>query len=70
MPSSMVLPAEMTLLHGTLLLVGICLIVWGFPASQRLGRPADVFAALAVLIGVILALLSTLLLAVPDFFKG
>ncbi len=64
------MPAEATILHGALLLAGICLTVWGLPASLRLGRPADSFAALAVLFGVILALLGTLLLAVPDFFKG
>jgi hypothetical protein len=66
----MALSADSALLHGGLLLAGICLMVWGLPASQRLQRPWDTLAALAVLIGVILGLLGALLLTVPNFFKG
>ena len=49
---------------------GVLLIGWGLPASHRLKSPLDVLAALAVLAGVVLALLGALLIADPGFFKG
>jgi hypothetical protein len=51
-------------------LVGIALICWGLPAAHRLKSPLDIVAALAVLIGVVVALLGALLIADPGFFKG
>lgn len=61
----------MTLLHGTLLTTGgIILIAWGLPAAHRLQNPLNCLAALAVLAGVIVAVIGTLLILVPDFFKG
>jgi hypothetical protein len=59
-----------TLFHGTLLVAGIALITWGLPAAHRLKSPFDCLAALAVLTGVIAGLMGTLLITVPDFFKG
>lgn len=53
-----------------MVLVGLALIGWGLPAAHRLKRPFDVLAALAVLAGVVSALLGALLVFVPDFFKG
>jgi uncharacterized membrane protein len=61
---------KVTFLHGTLLVAGISLIAWGLPAAHRLKRPFDSVAALAVLVGVIAGLIGTLLVTVPDFFKG
>ena len=60
----------MTLFHGVLVVAGIALIAWGLPAAHRLKSPLDCLAALAVLAGVIAGLIGTLLIAVPDFFKG
>jgi hypothetical protein len=51
-------------------LAGIALIFWGLPAAHRLKSPLDILAALAVLVGVIAALLGALLISVPDFFRG
>jgi len=51
-------------------LFGIALIGWGLPAAHRLKSPFDVLAALAVLAGVVLALLGALLIADPGFFRG
>lgn len=50
-------------------LVGVALIFWGLPAAHRLKRPLDMVAALAVLVGVVLALLGALLIANPGFFQ-
>jgi hypothetical protein len=51
-------------------LSGIALISWGLPAAHRLKSPLDIVAALAVLVGVVVALLGALLIADPGFFKG
>ena len=60
----------MALVHIALALAGIALVCWGLPAAHRLKSPLDLVAALAVVAGVVAALLGTLLTAVPDFFKG
>ncbi|HEY6837700.1 MAG TPA: hypothetical protein VI389_03070 [Geobacteraceae bacterium] len=60
----------MTFLYPLMIVAGLVLVVWGLPAAHRLRRPYDILAALAVLVGVIVALLGTLLTAVPGFFKG
>jgi hypothetical protein len=57
-------------LHVALAAAGIALVVWGLPAVHRLKGLPGTLAAVAVLAGVLLALLGTLLVAVPDFFKG
>ena len=57
-------------LHVIMVLVGLALIGWGLPAAHRLKSPLDLVAALAVLAGVVAALLGALLLAVPRFFQG
>jgi hypothetical protein len=48
---------------------GLGLIFWGLPAAHRLRKPYDILAALAVLIGMVLALLGALLTANPSFFQ-
>ena len=58
------------LIHLAMALGGLVLICWGLPASHRLKKPLDVLAALAVLAGVVVALLGVLLLMVPAFFKS
>lgn len=60
----------MLLFHGALIVTGIALIGWGLPAAHRLKSPLDCLAALAVLTGVVTGLIGTLLITVPDFFKG
>jgi len=58
------------LAYVVMALFGIALIGWGLPAAHRLKSPFDVLAALAVLAGVVLALLGALLIADPGFFRG
>jgi hypothetical protein len=60
----------MTFLHAGMILAGVAAIAWALPAAG--GRPGfrGVLAALAVLGGVIVALLGVLLLIVPGFFQG
>ncbi|WP_129125154.1 hypothetical protein [Geomonas oryzae] len=51
-------------------LFGVALIFWGLPAAHRLRSPLNVLAAAAVLLGVALLLLGTLLTVAPNFFRG
>ena len=60
----------MTFLYPLMIVAGLALVAWGLPAAHRLRPPYDTLAALTVLVGVIVALLGTLLTAVPGFFKG
>ncbi len=60
----------MTILHGIMIVAGVAAAAWGLPAAHRLKAPLDILAAVAVLAGVALALLGTLLLTVPGFFQG
>ncbi len=60
----------MTILHGIMIVAGVAATAWGLPAAHRLKAPLDILAAVAVLAGVALALLGTLLLTVPGFFQG
>lgn len=53
-----------------MIIAGIAAAAWGLPAAHRLKAPWDILAAIAVLAGVVAALLGTLLLAVPGFFQG
>lgn len=60
----------MLIVNVALALCGIALICWGLPAAHRLKSPFDLLGALAALVGVVLALLGALLIAVPGFFQG
>jgi len=60
----------MVIVYAGMLLVGLALIFWGLPAAHRLRWPFDILAALAVLAGLVAALLGALLIAVPGFFQG
>lgn len=60
----------MVMFYLALVVVGIALICWGLPAAHRLRAPLDILAALAVLAGVVAALLGALLVVVPGFFQG
>jgi hypothetical protein len=58
------------ILHLAMIACGLGVVAWGLPAAHRLKPPLDTVAAAAVLAGTALALLGTLLAAVPGFFKG
>lgn len=58
----------MMIVYVALALAGVALVCWGLPAAHRLKSPWDIAAALAVLVGVVAALLGALLIAVPGFF--
>ncbi len=60
----------MTALYVTMIIIGVVAVVWGLPAAHRLRRPFDILAALAVVAGVIVALLGVLLTVVPGFFQN
>lgn len=57
-------------LYAGMVLAGLVLIGWGLPAAHRLKSPLDILASLAVLGGLVTALLGTLLVCLPDFFKS
>lgn len=59
----------MVTLYAAMAVSGIALICWSLPAAHRLKSPLDILAAFAVLVGVLLALLGVLLIAVPGFFQ-
>jgi hypothetical protein len=52
-----------------LIIAGLAAVAWGLPAAHRLRRPFDIIAALAVLAGVVAAVMGVLLLIIPDFFR-
>lgn len=58
----------MTMLYLAMILGGVAAAAWGLPAAHRLRAPWDILAAVAVLAGVVAALVGTLLLVVPGFF--
>ena len=58
------------MLHLAMICSGLGAVVWGLPAAHRLNHPWDAAASMAVLAGVAIALLGTLLFAVPGFFAG
>ncbi|QXE90122.1 hypothetical protein [Geomonas subterranea] len=60
----------MVMVYLALALCGVGLIAWGLPAAHRLRSPLNVVAAASVLLGVLLALLGTLLFVAPNFFQG
>jgi len=60
----------MQIAYLTMVAAGLALIGWGLPATHKLRKPFDILAALAVLCGLVLALLGALLTVVPRFFQG
>ena len=52
-----------------LILAGLGAMAWGLPAAHRLRPPWDIVAALAVLAGVVSAVMGVLLVSIPDFFR-
>lgn len=59
----------MPILYLAMIIAGVAAAAWGLPAAHRLRAPMDILAAVAVLAGVLLALLGALLLVVPGFFQ-
>jgi hypothetical protein len=57
------------LIYIPMIVLGLAAMIWGLPASHRLARPWDIAAALAVLAGLIAAIMGTLLTLVPNFFR-
>ncbi|MBU5611748.1 hypothetical protein [Geomonas azotofigens] len=60
----------MVMVYLVLALCGVGLIAWGLPAAHRLRSPLNIVAAATVLLGMVLALLGTLLVVAPNFFQG
>ena len=59
----------MVVAYVVMALAGVALVAWGLPAAHRLKSPLDIVAAGAVLVGVALLLLGTLLAVAPRFFQ-
>ena len=61
----------MTILYPVMIIAGIAAAAWGLLAAHRSEAPwwKGILAALTMLAGVVLTLLGTLLLIVPDFFQ-
>jgi hypothetical protein len=59
----------MVMAYAGMVLAGLALMAWGLPAAHRLKSPLDIAAALAVLVGLVSALLGALLICVPHFFE-
>lgn len=57
-------------MNWLILAAGLAAVIWGLPAAHRFKPPFDTAAALVALLGLIAALLGTLLIAVPGFFNG
>lgn len=55
--------------YTLLIIAGLAAICWGLPAAHRLRRPWDIVAAIAVLVGVIMAAMGALLTAIPNFYR-
>ena len=51
-----------------MIIVGLAAVCWGLLAAHRLRPPLDSAASLAVLAGVLVAVLGVLLVTVPHFF--
>jgi hypothetical protein len=52
-----------------LIVLGLALLFWGFYAAHESRRPWDILGAVAAPLGLITALLGTLLVCVPKFFS-
>jgi putative effector of murein hydrolase len=61
---------KMMILSMAMILAGVAAAAWGLPAAHRLQGIRGILAAIAVLTGVIIAVLGVLLLVVPGFFEG
>lgn len=57
------------LVYIPLIAAGLVAVAWGLPAAHRLKAPLDIAAALAVLAGVVAAVMGVLLTVIPDFFR-
>ncbi|HEY5973987.1 MAG TPA: hypothetical protein VIU41_04535 [Geobacteraceae bacterium] len=60
----------MTALYPLLIIVGLAMVGWGLPAAHRWRPPFNILAALAIVAGLLAAMLGVLLTAVPTFFQG
>lgn len=60
----------MTILYIITAIAGVAAAWFGLVLSHRLQKPWDTLAALLVPAGIITAILSALVLAVPGFFNG
>jgi|TARA_Y100000294_G_scaffold86692_1_gene81087 hypothetical protein len=52
-----------------MIMIGILTMGWGLWASFNLKKPFDIFGAACAPIGLVLALIGTLLICVPGFFS-
>jgi uncharacterized membrane protein SpoIIM required for sporulation len=60
----------MLYLSVAMIIAGLAGAAWGLPAAHRLQGTRGVLAALAVLVGVIVAILGVLLFIIPGFFEN
>ncbi|HLB25408.1 MAG TPA: hypothetical protein VJM83_03665 [Nitrospirota bacterium] len=59
----------MTAVYALMIPAGLLGIGWGFWAAHNAKRPVDVIGSIVTIIGLVAALLGTLLVCVPGFFS-
>ena len=70
MPGVVYYPPTMNYWHVITILAGLGILATGFYASFEARKPYDLIGAVAAPVGLLVALVGTLLLCVPDFFTG
>ena len=60
----------MTVLYALMIPVGIFGIGWGFWASHNARKPVDVIGSFVIILGLVVAVLGTLLVCIPTFFSS
>jgi len=58
----------MNALYAIMIPAGLLGLGWGFWAAHNAKKPLDIVGSFAILIGLVVALLGTLLVCVPGFF--
>lgn len=59
----------MTVLYALMIPAGLLGLGWGFWAAHNARKPLDIVGSLVILAGFAVALIGTLLVCVPDFFR-
>ena len=60
----------MTVLYVLMILAGLFGLAWGFWAAHNTKTPVDIIGSVVIILGLITALLGTLLVCVPGFFSS
>ncbi len=56
--------------HFITIFIGLAFLIPGFKAAFDAKKPYDIIGAFSAIVGLIIAVIGTLLLCVPDFFTS